>query len=467
MLRKTLALLLILTLAMSATLSLAEATPAETAAAAAPADDPVLATVGDETIRKSEVDALMPQLANYMSEESDYAYAVNFLVQQKLLNRKIIEQGLDQFDADTEATFAAEAQKQWDDGVESYVSYYLSEDTEEARSELRDQAAAFYAEQGFSIESLTANIRHRAAFDRMTAELVGDYVPTEEEIQATFQQFGAAYQTEYENNVGAYEYNTLFNQQPSWYTPAGYRGIIHILLQPDAALLDNYARLLAAFEEQSSDKGSEGVEPQESADPSAEPAATAEPVTQEMVDAARQAILDSKKTEIDSINARLAAGESFEALIAELGQDPGMQSPENLQNGYKVHKESIAWDPAFTAAAFSDKMQKVGDVSDPIVGTNGIHILKYQSDVPSGLIMTDAIRQEISDYLKATKENEAYQAAFETWKQEVPVVLDEAAIQAATDAARAAAVLQEEAPLQAVPETSEAPAEEAVETTTP
>ena len=461
------ALLLILTLAMSATLSLAEATPAETAAAAAPADDPVLATVGDETIRKSEVDALMPQLANYMSEESDYAYAVNFLVQQKLLNRKIIEQGLDQFDADTEATFAAEAQKQWDDGVESYVSYYLSEDTEEARSELRDQAAAFYAEQGFSIESLTANIRHRAAFDRMTAELVGDYVPTEEEIQATFQQFGAAYQTEYENNVGAYEYNTLFNQQPSWYTPAGYRGIIHILLQPDAALLDNYARLLAAFEEQSSDKGSEGVEPQESADPSAEPAATAEPVTQEMVDAARQAILDSKKTEIDSINARLAAGESFEALIAELGQDPGMQSPENLQNGYKVHKESIAWDPAFTAAAFSDKMQKVGDVSDPIVGTNGIHILKYQSDVPSGLIMTDAIRQEISDYLKATKENEAYQAAFETWKQEVPVVLDEAAIQAATDAARAAAVLQEEALLQAVPETSEAPAEEAVETTTP
>ena len=466
MLRKTLALLLILTLALGATLSLAEATPAETAAAA-PADDPVLATVGDEAIRKSEVDALMPQLANYMSEESDYAYAVNFLVQQKLLNRKIIEQGLDQFDADTETTFAAEAQKQWDDGVESYVSYYLSEDTEEARSELRDQAAAFYAEQGFSIESLTANIRHRAAFDRMTAELVGDYVPTEEEIQATFQQFGAAYQTEYENNVGAYEYNTLFNQQPSWYTPAGYRGIIHILLQPDAALLDNYARLLAAFEEQSSDKDSEGVEPQESADPSAEPAATAEPVTQEMVNAARQAILDSKKAEIDSINARLAAGESFEALIAELGQDPGMQSPENLQNGYKVHKESIAWDPAFTAAAFSDKMQKVGDVSDPIVGTNGIHILKYQSDVPSGLIMTDAIRQEISDYLKATKENEAYQAAFETWKQEVPVVLDEAAIQAATDAARAAAVPQEEAPLQAVPETSEAPAEEAVETTTP
>lgn len=467
MLRKILALLLILTLALGATLSLAEATPAETAAAAAPADDPVLATVGDETIRKSEVDALMPQLANYMSEESDYAYAVNFLVQQKLLNRKIIEQGLDQFDADTEATFAAEAQKQWDEGVESYVSYYLAEDTEEARAELRDQAAAFYAEQGFSIESLTANIRHRAAFDRMTAELVGDYVPTEEEIQATFQQFGAAYQTEYENNVGAYEYNTLFNQQPSWYTPAGYRGIIHILLQPDAALLDNYARLLAAFEEQSSDKDSEGVEPQESADPSAEPATTAEPVTQEMVDAARQAILDSKKAEIDSINARLAAGEPFEALIAELGQDPGMQSPENLQNGYKVHKESIAWDPAFTAAAFSDKMQKVGDVSDPIVGTNGIHILKYQSDVPSGLIMTDAIRQEISDYLKATKENEAYQAAFETWKQEVPVVLDEAAIQAATDAARAAAVPQDAPPLQAVPETSEAPAEEAVETTTP
>ena len=258
---------------------------------------------------------------------------------------------------------------------------------------------------------LESNFRQRASIDRLTAHLVGDYQPKEEEVQAAFQQFGAAYQGNYENNIMAYEYNTYFNQQPSWYTPEGYRGIIHILLQPDPELMETYNRLQSTYEEQQSDQGSE----QTAADPAdqpAEPAAAtpvpAEPVTQQMVDDARQAAINSRKADIDAIYDRLSKGEAFENLIKEYGQDPGMQDEQNLANGYNVHRESVIWDPVFTAAAFSDKVQQVGDVSDPVLGTSGIHILKYLRDVPSGLIMTDAIRAEITDYLRATKENAAF-----------------------------------------------------------
>ncbi|NLV57464.1 MAG: hypothetical protein GXY67_01715, partial [Clostridiales bacterium] len=79
----------------------------------------------------------------------------------------------------------------------------------------------------------------------------------------------------------------------------------------------------------------------------------------------------------------------------------------------------------------------VGDVSDPVIGSYGIHILKYQRDVPSGLIMTDTIREDIIAYLTSMKGNNAYNEAYAKWQLDVDIVYDEAAIQAASDAAAA------------------------------
>ncbi|NLD33502.1 MAG: hypothetical protein GX653_01165 [Clostridiales bacterium] len=454
MFKKTIALLLTGMLALSGVAALAQETPAQV---------PVLATFNGTEILKTEVDAILPQITNYITDATDYRQATEFVVQQHMLQQKIKDLQFDQFTPEEEASFKAEAQAQWNEGIESYVSYYLAEDTEEARAQLRQQAEEFYAGQNYTLEVLESNFRQRASIDRLTAHLVGDYQPKEEEVQAAFQQFGAAYQGNYENNIMAYEYNTYFNQQPSWYTPEGYRGIIHILLQPDPELMETYNRLQSTYEEQQSDQGSE----QTAADPAdqpAEPAAAtpvpAEPVTQQMVDDARQAAINSRKADIDAILDRLSKGEAFENLIKEYGQDPGMQDEQNLANGYNVHRESVIWDPVFTAAAFSDKVQQVGDVSDPVLGTSGIHILKYLRDVPSGLIMTDAIRAEITDYLRATKENAAFTEALSTWQQEYTIVYNEEAIQAATDEAKAAEPADDQPEpegLQAVPEGSESP----------
>lgn len=454
MLKKRLALLMAVAMMLGALGILAED--------AAPVQDPVLATVGDEVITLSEVEALLPQLAHLLQEGDDYRQAVDVLVQQRVLQKQIVSQGLDAFTPEEEAAFAAEAQTQWDAGIESYVSYYLSEDTPEARAQLKDQAEDFYAEQGFTLQDLADSLRQRASMDRLSEQLMGDYEPAEEEIQETFQRFGEAYQENYQDNIMAYEYNTMYNQQASWYTPEGYRGIIHILLQPDPALMDNYTRLMAAHEEQQSQQASETTQP-EDASQGEEQADTPvteaqEPVTQEMVDAARQAILDSQKEAIEGIYASLQAGESFESLIAQLGQDPGMQMTDNLQNGYMVHRDSVVWDPVFTQAAFSEKMVQVGDVSDPVVGSNGIHILKYLRDVPAGLHMTEQIRQEIVDYLMAVKENEVFSLALQGWEQEANVVYHEEAIMAAQSA-----VVSPEQPWLEGPEAVEPQGEEPVE----
>lgn len=476
MLKKITALFMALLMLLSVSFALAEATAEpepEEAAVVQQAEDKVLATLGGEPIYLSEVEKALENLANYIEDPTDYRQAVEFVVQQRVLDKKIKDMGFDQFSADEEAAFLSEAQGQWDEGIQSYVSYYLAEDTDEAREAMKKQAAEFYTAQGFSVEMLAENLRKRAGVDRMSEYLVGDYEPTEEEIQATFQQYGAQYQQAYENDIMAYEYNTIFNQQPSWYTPEGYRGIIHILLKPDEALMEEYSRLLAAYEEQQSAKDGEmadqneeeGAAPEATAEaaPEVSPEPTTEPVSEEQLNAARQKVMDSRQKDIDDIYARLEKGESFADLVKEYGEDPGMTDENTLAQGYSVHQSSIAWDPEFTKAAFSDKMQQVGDHSDPVLGTYGIHILYYLRDVPAGLIMTDAIHQELVEYLKSVKENDAFAAAYEDWKQESGLVLDEEAIQAAIDTAKAKEPdpeAAEEEGLVALPEGGdEAPAE--------
>lgn len=464
MLKKIFALCAALLLALSALSALAETTAtqasaAENAAAEAPAaeapvsDDPVLATIGNVAIHRSEVEAIIPQLVQLGADGTDYTKATQLAADKYIFQTKVKEMGFDVFTEEEEAAFKEEASKQWEAALDSYISYYLSEDTEAARAEMKHQAETFYAGKGYSIDKLLDNVRRGAAFDRMNRYLIGDYKPTEEEIQRTFQQFGAIYQQNYENNIMAYEYNTVMGGQPSWYTPSGYRGIIHILIKPDADLLATYEKLSSRYEEAQNLAEGEPVG-DASADPAATPAPTAEPVTKEAVDQARQAVLDSVKDKTDAIYARLAAGESFESLIAEYGSDPGMQDANSLANGYSVHKDSILWDPVFTEASYSDKVQKVGDVSDPVVGKFGVHIVKYQRDVPSGLVLTDSIRQEITDYLQSAKESTALQTALKDWGTQMGLVLNEEAIAAATAQAQAEAARleEEESPLQAVPE---------------
>ena len=87
----------------------------------------------------------------------------------------------------------------------------------------------------------------------------------------------------------------------------------------------------------------------------------------------------------------------------------------------------------FTEAAFSEKMIKPGDVSDPVVGKNGIHILYYLRDVPSGKIeMTDDIRNDIKAYLETSKKNQIFSEALASWQEQHEIVYNQEAIYALT-----------------------------------
>ncbi len=409
------ALMLALCMLLTACFAFAEDTTAT------PDEDPVLVTINGDPIAKAEIDATMQILFNnsYISSMTDYQAGVAYIVQNYVIGKKIAELGLDQYTDEEKAAFTATAQAEWDAAIDEYVAYYLSEDTEAARAELAAAANEYYTGQGFSVEILAEQAEQIATYDKLEAYLKEgkDISVTDDEIRQTFEMYAAYDKESYENNVTMYEYYTTYMGQPSWYIPAGYRGVTQILLDVDDAILADYEDKLAAYEESLSAATAEAT---------AAPDATAEPVvavTLEDVEAAKLAVLESVKEQIDAIQTKFAAGTSFSDLIAEYNVDPGMTDAATLAAGYAVHKDSIMYDANFTAAAFSDKMIKVGDISDPAVSSFGVHILYYLRDIPEGNIeITEDITATIKEYLVSQKQNALYAAAIEDWTAEFEIV---------------------------------------------
>ncbi|MBO4379361.1 MAG: peptidylprolyl isomerase [Clostridia bacterium] len=402
-----------------------EAPTAVPAATEIPAEEPaelpdgstVLATAGETviTVDDAEYYAYLLYYYGYTEDYPDYDQAIDYLVQQAVINKHVHDAGYDVFTEEEQTAFQNEAAAEFEEMLNDYVESYLTEDTAESRATLHEQAIEYYNSLGYTQQSIADELMLSEARERLEADLANNYLPTDEEIDDVFQLYGAQYQQAYEGNVAMYEYYTQYYGYESWYVPEGYRSVIHILLEADDELLTAFIDAQSAWEEVGSDENAD-----------AETLAAAKTA----LDEARAAVIASRQDDIDAIYTALEQGESFQNLIAAYGTDPGMQDEATLAAGYQVHPESILYDSAFTEGAFQEKMQMIGDVSDPVVSQFGIHILYYLNDVPGGLIMTDEIRGEIEEYLISDQLNSAYAEAYSTWLENIEITYDEEAINA-------------------------------------
>ena len=429
--------------------ALAEEASDTAAEAVAPAEPVLLVTVNGKEIR-SDDDYLNAIISEYTSEAEEYEwdttspdvinlinqYSLKYAIHSTLLHQKATELGLDQLSDEDKAAVEADAKAQWEELIENYSAQYgliTSDSTEEDKVAARAQAEAYfqtfgYDEERFVRDSLDGKLETVMA-ERLMDHLTEGRTVSDEDVLEYFNDLVSEDREYYGNSIDMYEYYTNYFGQSSYYIPEGYRGIIHILLDVDEQLLNNWKDLSARLEEQQSDAESEAtdaatptdLESAETAAPEATPAPTDEPVTQEMVDAAAKAILDSVQPTVDEINAKLAAGASFEDLIKEYGKDPGMEDDATRAEGYHVHKDSIMWDPAFTEAAM--KLEKIGDVSGPVLGQYGVHILQYLKDIPGGAKeLTEEMKDEFRATLLEEIRTEALNDAIEQWEKEADIV---------------------------------------------
>ena len=419
------------------TLSLAGAL-AEEAALDLQASDEILATVNGAPVTRQDVEDIYGQLLEQYGSYYDmtlpdnialfWQVAIQDAVYYVLLDQKEEELGFKTITPEDQAL----AEETWNSQVQAYAEQYfgLTENsTEDEKLAAETNTLALLEQNGYTKDVFIAQALNALPYERLLSYIVEGVVVDDAALQAHFDSLVANSKASYEADPAEYIFNkeyfdmmdpsyaAMFGLSRGYYNPAGYRGVIHILLTPGEGLLEAYHDLNDRLQAQL-----------EAAEATATDAASGtdlgEPVTQEQVDAAYDAVIASVQETIDAINERLAQGESFESLIAAYGQDPGMEEEANLANGYSVHLDSVAWDPAFVKAAFS--VNNVGDVAEPVVGSSGVHIVKYLRDVPAGPIeLTDALKQELTEELQAQLENDSYQATFEAWMAEANTVYQE------------------------------------------
>ncbi len=357
------------------------ATPAEPgfeATETEPVDtNPVVARLRDHEIRYQDVVNYAQQMYSegLISSAADYASALDYLLIYNALPKVMVEDlGIENLlSGEKLEELYVQAEEIFNSEINSYISYYYGNElSDEDYQMLYDLVVGAYAEAGFSLDQYKQDFVVGEAFAAHFATF--EFEISEEKILEVFNRFVEDDREMFEGNVMMYEYATNYYNYVSYYMPEGYRGITHILIDADADALSAYA-------------------------------AVKDGTDAEAIENAKAAVIESCREKLDEIYGKIEAGEDFESLIHEYNTDPGM-SGDNLKNGYAVHKDTIVFMQEFTDGSFSGKMQKVGDVSDPVVTSYGVHILYYLRDIPGGVIeYTDEVRNAVEEYCVASEQD--------------------------------------------------------------
>lgn len=341
------------------------------------------------------------ELADYTKQETATAY-----VAQEVIKKHAADYGIE-LTAEMEAQAAESAQAEWDEYISSYMENNpsASDDEEAARAE----AEAAVAQLGYTYEYMlkehTDSVLVTAITEKMTEDVTE---PTEEDVLALYDEKVAADEETYSADASAYEQALLYGT-PIYWNPEGYRIVQHILLKPeDEALLTEYSTAydaLVALQNEHLDIASNGV---------TDETRTVEVVTEE-VNAANTALHDVEarmiaavQPKLDEINAKLAEGAAFPDII----NDYTANSDAKLY----VSSTTTSLIAPFKIGAMA--LANVGDVSEPIAGQYGVHLIYYVSDVAPGAADLETVRDSLAEEALQTTKDARYQELVNQWSED-------------------------------------------------
>ena len=389
--------------------------------------------------------------------------------------------GLDQFTEEEETAVKDLTDSYWQDLRDQVQSSYFA-DTELEGDALVAAIDAELAAMGITYEEYEALAREEKLHEKLETVTIADVTVTDEELQAALDMEVFNAQESYREDPTAYGVSVTYGD-PVYYRPAGYRLAKQILVmyeEDDQLLIDSLeekATTAAATAESLMEQiAALGADPlalvEEVAVALEEPVEVATgtdlPVYEEaVVVSVTNSFADDMDAEIaelveqmavaqaeadfyadqkdnaeanglaridakaDAILAEVnAEGADWDALMAQYTEDPGMQEGElNAATGYSVCAEmaGTVMDEAFVNAAMA--LEKIGDVTDKVPGMYGYYIIQYSGDVQEGPVTLDEVREELTEQVKSTKEDEIWQAAVASWVEAAKIKVDTKALE--------------------------------------
>ena len=263
------------------------------------------------------------------------------------------------------------------------LSELLPENADEAA---RAEAARKLEEgEGVTVQSISDALKkdfwRQKLFDSVTAQVE----VTDEDLAAAYDALLAAQKAQFEASTDEYDYARLTGETIV-YNPEGYRVVRQIFFAPDA---EAQARCVALTDERSE----------------LDPYGDAERIAE--IDAALAEIYAPLEEAAAAAQARVAAGERFEAVAREYG------GAEECWVG----PNTVRWSEAFTQAALA--LAKPDDVSEPVRSVSGVHLIQYVRDVEAGEVPLEDVRDSLTAGLLSERRGEAYAAQQAAWREEL------------------------------------------------
>ena len=356
---------------------------------------------------------------------------VEGMVRDAVLKAKADVLGLSQLDEDTLADLNAKAAED----LESYVQYYIGSFSREGATdeENREATLAGLSEHGYTQENMLETRIADYVSEQLHNYVTADVTVDDADIQAEYEAMVADDQEQFTDDDRSYNSARTQGETIAW-NPEGYRAVKHVLvkfsddqtaqynelqdaltsLNDELAALDNPEEAEAAETEEA--EAAETGEAEE-----VEPARSREEIQADIgavsvsIEALYSELLPRAQEVIDAFN----GGEDFDSLIEKYGEDPGMTREPTASQGYAVCKDSTYWDPAFTEGAMA--IAEAGQISEPVRGRNGIHIIYYMNDITPGAVPFEEIREGVEAKALETKISNTYNDQVSAWVDEANV----------------------------------------------
>ena len=399
----------------------------------------------------AEYEAAASAYTQYGLSIDDYADYVKQsilenLVQQAVLDEKAAELGLNELDEEAQANLEAEAAENFETYITTYTSYFAEEGATE--EEAREQTIAALEQYGMTLDTLVEQLRDSYVSEQLFNHVTEGVTVDEAEIQAAYEAMVSANETDFADDR-AYN-NARNNGETIAWNPEGYRAVKHVLVKFDDDQAASYSALQSTLsslnaEMEALDAPAEETEEAEADDAEAETEADdaetetetddaeaeteeeAEPRTREEIQAdiaqvamETEALYSQLLPKAQEVIDAFEGGADFDSLMEQYGEDPGMQREPNATIGYAVAETSTTWEEAFTEGAMS--IDAVGQISAPVYGSNGIHIIYYMADIVPGAVPFEEIAAEAEASALDTKVNDTYNAQVAAWVEEAAPV---------------------------------------------
>ena len=338
--------------------------------------------------------------------EAAYQYATEQVLANEYVREKAAQWGII-LSAEDMASLRAVYDSEIDEYEQGLIGQMENPTEEEIRGAHEEAVNAFIG-QGYTMQ-LVMDVELGNKVRETALKEMPDI--TDDDIQSYYESLVEQDRLAYGDDYQSYEmmqmYWYYYSDHEPLYVPEGVRGVKHILLSVPEEWLDAYQDALAAREEAYDE--TENTDPEDENESDLPGGYAADP------ESIRAQILAFIEPTVTEIMAKAGNGVAFDELVAEYGEDPGMREEPYKTQGYPLHLDAAGYDKDFKDAAFN-KLEQIGDISEPIVSSFGVHILYYAMDVPSGApAFNEALRDTYQEAALAWMQDSFYMDLIEAW----------------------------------------------------